>query len=66
MERLTYWHFYCRDLWLTIRSAYSTRLPKGDLKLIYCDVDNDLMLYQDEPWQHFKLVARSLFLSRKN
>ena len=54
----------CRDLWLTIRSAYSARLPKGDLKLIYRDVDNDLMQLQpDEPWDNFKLVTRSLFLS---
>lgn len=55
----------CRDLWLTIRSAYSSRLPKYDLKLIYRDVDNDLMQLLDEPWEHFKHMARGVFLTKK-
>jgi len=55
-------HLSLRDLWLTIRSAYSARLPKRDFKLIYKDVDNDLMRHLDEPWDYFKSVARSLLL----
>ena len=52
---------YCRDLWRTMRAAYA-RLPKGDLKIVYKDIDNDLMQLQDEPWPYFKSVARGLFL----
>ena len=63
-EALEVLYWCCRDLWLTMRSAYSARLPKGELKLIYQDVDDDMMQYQDEPWEHFKAMARRIYLSR--
>lgn len=60
------WHFSapigCRDLWLTIRSAFSARLPKGDFKLVYRDVDDDLLLHKNEPWPYFKSTATTLLL----
>ena len=44
-----------------MRAAYA-RLPRGDLRIVYKDIDNDLMQLQDEPWPYFKSVARGLFL----
>lgn len=46
-----------------MRAAYA-RLPKGDLRIVYKDVDNDLMQLQDEPWPYFKSIARGLFLMK--